>query len=49
MEKYRAVIQYFYLKGKIPLQIHEDLVSILAVMVLLYSTVKRWLAEFKRG
>ena len=51
MEKteYSAVIKYLHLKGKLAFQIQEDLKDTLADNTHSYATVKRWVAEFKRG
>ncbi|XP_076044748.1 histone-lysine N-methyltransferase SETMAR-like [Oratosquilla oratoria] len=50
MEKieYRAVIKYLHLKGMSPSEIHKDMVQTLGENSP-SSTVKRWVAEFKRG
>ncbi|XP_071083880.1 protein GVQW3-like [Haliotis cracherodii] len=45
----RAVIKYLYKKGLTPNVIYEDMLSTLAEDVPSYATVKRWVAEFKRG
>ena len=51
MEKieYRAVIKYLNLKGLTPTQIHDDMVIILGDDAPSFATVKRWVADFKRG
>ena len=43
----RAVIKYFGKKGMPPKEIHEDLT--LGKESSSYITVKKWVAEFKRG
>ena len=45
----RAVIQYLHKKGLTPKDIHNDMVAILGKDAPSYATVKRWVAEFKRG
>ena len=45
----RAVIQYLHKKGLTPEDIHNDMVARLGKDVPSYATVKRWVAEFKRG
>ena len=45
----RAVIQYLYGKGLTPKNIHNDMVATLGKDAPSYATVKRWVAEFKRG
>ena len=45
----RAVIQYLHKKGLIPKHIHNDMVVTLGKNAPSYATVKRWVAEFKRG
>ena len=45
----RAVIQYLYKKGLTPKDIHNDMVATLGKDDPSYATVKRWVAEFKRG
>ena len=45
----RAVIQYFHKKGLTPNDIHNDMVATLGKDAPSYATVKRWVAEFKRG
>ena len=45
----RAVIQYLHKKGLTPKDIHNDMVATLGKDAPSYATVKRWVAEFKRG
>jgi len=46
----RAVIKYlFFLKGKAPKEIHAILTETLGEHAPSYSTVKNWVAQFKRG
>ncbi|XP_071084006.1 protein GVQW3-like [Haliotis cracherodii] len=45
----RAVIKYLYKKGLTPNAIYEDMLSTLGEDAPSYATVKRWVAEFKRG
>ena len=45
----RAVIQYLHEKGLTPKDIHNDMVATLGKDAPSYATVKRWMAEFKRG
>uniref|UniRef100_A0A672ZDH7 Mos1 transposase HTH domain-containing protein n=1 Tax=Sphaeramia orbicularis TaxID=375764 RepID=A0A672ZDH7_9TELE len=45
----RAVIKYLHKKGMTPKEIHEDMVSTLGKECLAYSTVRKWVAEFKQG
>jgi histone-lysine N-methyltransferase SETMAR len=51
MEKleYRAVIKFFYLKGKTPIEIKVELDSVYGDAAPSFTTVKTWVAEFKRG
>ncbi|MCP6755764.1 hypothetical protein NL533_29490, partial [Klebsiella pneumoniae] len=51
MEKivHRYVIQYFYSKGLSPTNIKAELDSTLGESALSFTTVKYWVAEFKRG
>ena len=45
----RAVIQYLHKKGLTPKDIHNDMVATLGKDAPSYATVKRCVAEFKRG
>ena len=51
MEKirHRYVIQYFYLIGLSPINIKAELDSILRESASSFTTIKYWVAEFKRG
>ncbi|GFS72405.1 mariner transposase [Trichonephila clavipes] len=46
---FRYVIQYFYLKGLSPANIKAELDSTLGKSAPSFTTVKYWVAEFKRG
>jgi len=46
----RAVINnFFFLQGKTPKEIHAILIETLGQHASLYTTVKSWVAQFKRG
>ena len=45
----RTVIKYFCKKVMPPKEIHEDFMETLGKESPSYSTVKKWVAEFKRG
>ncbi|GFT30613.1 HTH_48 domain-containing protein [Trichonephila clavipes] len=47
--EYRAVIKFSFLKGNTPTQIKDQLDSVYKDSALSFTTVKVWLAEFKRG
>ena len=51
MEKigHRYVIQYFHLKGLSPTNIKAELDSKLGEFAPSFTTIKYWVAEFKRG
>lgn len=51
MEKigHRYVLQYFHLKGFSPTSIKAELDSALGESAPSFTTVKYWVAEFKRG
>lgn len=51
MDRYeiRAVIKYLFLKGLTPQEIHEDMSNTVQANCPSYSTVKNWVADFKRG
>ncbi|XP_076069178.1 protein GVQW3-like [Oratosquilla oratoria] len=51
MEKveYRSVIKYLFLKHMSPAEIHQDMVTTFGEDAPSSATVKRWVAEFKRG
>ena len=44
-----AVIQYLHKKGLTPKDIHNHMVATLGKAAPSYATMKRWVAEFKRG
>lgn len=45
----RAVIKYLFKKGLTPKNIHNDMTETLGESAPSYTTVKKWVAEFKRG
>ena len=45
----RAVIKFIFLQGKALKEIHTILIETLGEHTLSYSTVKNWVAQFKRG
>ena len=45
----RTVIKYFCKKGMSPKEIHEVFIETLGKKSRSYSTMKKWVAEFKRG
>ena len=45
----RAVIKYLHKKGMKTKEIHDDMVKTLGEDSPCYSTVKKWVADFKRG
>lgn len=45
----RTVIKYLFLKGMSSKDIHDDMLRTLGTNAVSYSTVKSWIAEFKRG
>ena len=45
----RALIKYHILKGMSTTEIHEDIMQTLGKKAPSYTTVKRWVADFKRG
>ena len=47
--RYRAVIQYLYLKGKTGKEIHGELADVYGSSAPSYAQVKFWVGEFKRG
>ncbi|GFU15790.1 histone-lysine N-methyltransferase SETMAR [Trichonephila clavipes] len=47
--KYRAVIKYLFLKDNTPTQIKDESNSVYGDSAPLFSTVKFWATEFKRG
>ena len=46
--EYRAVIRYFYLKGKTGKEIHGELADVYGSSAPSYTHVKFWVGEFKR-
>ena len=44
-----AVINFFFLQGKAPKEIHDILIETLGEHAPSYATVKNWVAQFKRG
>ena len=47
--RYRAVIRYFYLKGKTDKEINGELTDVYGSCAQSYAQVKFWVGEFKRG
>ena len=47
--EYRAVIRYFYLKGKTGQEIHCELTNVYGSSAPSYAQVKFWVGEFKRS
>ena len=45
----RTVINFFFLQGKAPKEIHAVLTETLGVHAPSYATVKNWVAQFKSG
>jgi len=45
----RAVINFFFLQGKAPKEIHAILAETLGEHAQSYAAVKNWVAQFKRG
>ena len=45
----RAVINFFFLQGKAPKEIHAILIETLGEYAPSYATVKNWVTQFKRG
>jgi len=45
----RVAIEFFFLQGKAPKEIHAILTETLGKHAPLYATVKNWVAQFKRG
>ena len=45
----RAVINFFFLQGKDPKEIHAILRETLGEHAPSYATIKNWVAQFKRG
>jgi len=44
-----AVINFFFLQGKAPKEIHAILIETLGEHAPSYATVKNWVAQFKNG
>ena len=47
--EYRAVIRYFYLKGKTDKEMHGELDDVYGSSAPSYAQIKFWVGEFKRG
>ena len=47
--QHRAVMKYLWQKGLSPKEIHEDMTKTLGKSSVSYSSVKKWIAEFKQG
>jgi len=47
--KTQAVINFFFLQGKAPKEIHAILIETLGEHAPSYGTVKNWVAQFKCG
>jgi histone-lysine N-methyltransferase SETMAR len=47
--EYRAVIKFFVKEGLMPNEIHSKFIHVYGDYSLLFSTVKKWAAEFKCG
>ena len=45
----RGVINFFFLQGKAPKEIHAILTETLGERAPAYATVKNWVAQFKHG
>jgi len=43
------VMNFFFLQGKTPKEIHAILTETLGEHAPLYATIKNWVAQFKRG
>lgn len=51
MEKheFRAIIKHFWFAGNTPTEIHDILQKVHGINAPVFSTIKYWVAEFKRG
>lgn len=47
--EYRSVIKYLFLKGLSGKEIYDDMLTTLGDQCPSYSTIKNWVADFKRG
>jgi len=47
--EYRAVIKFFVKEGLTPKEIHSKFIKVYGDSSPLFSTIKKWAAEFKRG
>ena len=47
--EYRAVIKFFVKEGLTPTEIHSKFIKVYGDCSSLFSTIKKWAAEFKRG
>jgi histone-lysine N-methyltransferase SETMAR len=47
--EYRAVIKFFVKEGLMPNEIHSKFIKVYGDSSPLFSTIKKWAAEFKRG
>jgi len=45
----RAVIKFFFLQGKVPMEIHAILAETLGEHAPLYATIKNWVTQFKHS
>jgi len=47
--EYREVIKFFVKEGLTPNEVHSKFVKVCGVSSRLFSIIKKWAAEFKRG
>jgi len=47
--EYRAVIKFFVKEGLTPSEIHSKFIKVCGDSSPSFSTIKKWVAEFKRG
>jgi transposase len=47
--EYRAVIKFFVKESLTPNEIHSKFIKVYGDSFPLFSTIKKWAAEFKRG